>query len=194
MKSCGAGGSGKKKMKMKMRAGFMCQTTMASVACMSRDNAVRSSSVVVPRKTSSGRWVAEHAKSSSCRRSDASSSSSSCSAGAKYMRLAESPNLNTSAGKQARGRYGAQSRSVASILSAPEPATNNDVLQVVVMKVSIHCQGCAGQVKKHLSKMEGVTSFSIDVETKRVIVMGHVSPAWVLASLSKVKKAELWTL
>jgi hypothetical protein len=29
------------------------------------------------------------------------------------------------------------------------------LLQVVVMRVSIHCQGCAGKVKKHLSKMEG---------------------------------------
>lgn len=28
-------------------------------------------------------------------------------------------------------------------------------LQVVVMRVALHCQGCAGKVKKHLSKMEG---------------------------------------
>lgn len=28
-------------------------------------------------------------------------------------------------------------------------------MQVVVMRVSLHCQGCAGKVKKHLSKMEG---------------------------------------
>ncbi|XP_034680725.1 protein SODIUM POTASSIUM ROOT DEFECTIVE 1-like [Vitis riparia] len=67
------------------------------------------------------------------------------------------------------------------------------VFQVVVMRVSLHCQGCAGKVKKHLSKMEGVTSFSIDLETKRVTVMGHVSPSGVLESISKVKKAELWS-
>ncbi|EYU18502.1 hypothetical protein MIMGU_mgv11b018071mg [Erythranthe guttata] len=68
------------------------------------------------------------------------------------------------------------------------------------MRVSIHCQGCAGKVKKHLSKMEelvvkiveGVTSFSIDLESKRVTVMGHVSPSGVLESISKVKKAEFW--
>ncbi|KAL8205828.1 hypothetical protein R6Q57_009379 [Mikania cordata] len=71
-------------------------------------------------------------------------------------------------------------------------STSNHVFQVVVMRVSIHCQGCAGKVKKHLSKMEGVTSFSIDLETKRVIVMGHVSPVAVLESMSKVKKAEFW--
>uniref|UniRef100_A0A452Z9H0 HMA domain-containing protein n=1 Tax=Aegilops tauschii subsp. strangulata TaxID=200361 RepID=A0A452Z9H0_AEGTS len=63
--------------------------------------------------------------------------------------------------------------------------------QVVVMKVAIHCQGCAGKVRKHISKMEGVTSFSIDLESKKVTVMGHVSPAGVLESVSKVKKAEL---
>jgi len=28
-------------------------------------------------------------------------------------------------------------------------------MQVVVMKVAIHCQGCAGKVRKHISKMEG---------------------------------------
>nr|BAJ86188.1 predicted protein [Hordeum vulgare subsp. vulgare] len=70
-------------------------------------------------------------------------------------------------------------------------APGDQILQVVVMKVAIHCQGCAGKVRKHISKMEGVTSFSIDLESKKVTVMGHVSPAGVLESISKVKKAEL---
>ncbi|XP_062195005.1 protein SODIUM POTASSIUM ROOT DEFECTIVE 2-like [Phragmites australis] len=78
------------------------------------------------------------------------------------------------------------------MLPAPTAAPSGDqVLQVVVMKVAIHCQGCAGKVRKHISKMEGVTSFSIDLESKKVTVMGHVSPAGVLESISKVKKAEL---
>ncbi|KAL6517656.1 hypothetical protein OROMI_033357 [Orobanche minor] len=71
-------------------------------------------------------------------------------------------------------------------------ANSDNVFQVVVMRVSIHCQGCAGKVKKHLSRMEGVTSFSIDLESKRVTVMGHVSPSAVLESISKVKNAEFW--
>jgi copper chaperone CopZ len=37
----------------------------------------------------------------------------------------------------------------------------------------------------------GVTSFSIDLESKKVTVTGQVSPAGVLESISKVKKAEL---
>ncbi|CAJ1963519.1 unnamed protein product [Sphenostylis stenocarpa] len=66
------------------------------------------------------------------------------------------------------------------------------VFQVVVMRVAIHCEGCAGKVKKHLSKMEGVTSFSVEVESKRVTVMGFISPVEVLQSISKVKRAEFW--
>jgi hypothetical protein len=42
-----------------------------------------------------------------------------------------------------------------------------------------------------LCSAAGVTSFSIDLESKKVTVMGHVSPAGVLESISKVKKAEL---
>ncbi|CAD6265511.1 unnamed protein product [Miscanthus lutarioriparius] len=75
--------------------------------------------------------------------------------------------------------------------AAVAAAPGDQLLQVVVMKVAIHCQGCAGKVRKHISKMEGVTSFSIDLESKKVTVMGHVSPAGVLESISKVKKAEL---
>nr|KYP58582.1 hypothetical protein KK1_013996 [Cajanus cajan] len=41
--------------------------------------------------------------------------------------------------------------------------------------------------------MEGVTSFNIDMEAKKVTIIGHVTPLGVLASVSKVKKnAQLW--
>ncbi|XP_062172193.1 protein SODIUM POTASSIUM ROOT DEFECTIVE 2 [Alnus glutinosa] len=64
--------------------------------------------------------------------------------------------------------------------------------QVVVLWVSIHCKGCEGKVRKHISKMEGVRSYSIDLETKKVTVIGDVTPLGVLASVSKVKNAQLW--
>ncbi|KAK9069164.1 hypothetical protein SSX86_013280 [Deinandra increscens subsp. villosa] len=64
--------------------------------------------------------------------------------------------------------------------------------QVVELRVSIHCKGCAGKVKKHLSRMEGVTSFHIDLESKKVTVVGDVTPLSVLSSISKVKNAQLW--
>lgn len=36
-----------------------------------------------------------------------------------------------------------------------------------------------------------MTSFSIDIETKKVTIMGDVTPLGVLASVSKVKNAQL---
>ncbi|KAL2328696.1 hypothetical protein Fmac_022129 [Flemingia macrophylla] len=64
--------------------------------------------------------------------------------------------------------------------------------QVVVLRVSLHCKACEGKVRRHISKMEGVTSFSIDMETKKVTIIGDVTPQGVLASVSKVKNAQLW--
>uniref|UniRef100_A0A0E0CBS9 HMA domain-containing protein n=1 Tax=Oryza meridionalis TaxID=40149 RepID=A0A0E0CBS9_9ORYZ len=37
---------------------------------------------------------------------------------------------------------------------------------VVVLRVPLHCKGCTGKVKKHISKMEGITSLDIDIATK----------------------------
>ncbi|KAM0890617.1 hypothetical protein ACQ4PT_026920 [Festuca glaucescens] len=64
--------------------------------------------------------------------------------------------------------------------------------QVVVLRVSLHCKGCAGKVKKHIAKMEGVTSFDIDIASKKVTVVGDVTPLGVLNSVSKVKPAQFW--
>ncbi|KAB1226052.1 Copper transport protein ATX1 [Morella rubra] len=75
-------------------------------------------------------------------------------------------------------------------LKSSSSARSHD--QVVVLRVSLHCKGCEGKVRKHLSKMEGVRSYSIDLETKKVTVVGDVTPLGVLASVSKVKKAQLW--
>ncbi|XP_010543333.1 PREDICTED: protein SODIUM POTASSIUM ROOT DEFECTIVE 1-like [Tarenaya hassleriana] len=64
--------------------------------------------------------------------------------------------------------------------------------QVVVLRVSLHCKGCAVKVRKHLSRMKGVTSFNVDFAAKKVTVMGEVTPLGVLASVSKVKNAQFW--
>ncbi|PSR98240.1 Protein SODIUM POTASSIUM ROOT DEFECTIVE 2 like [Actinidia chinensis var. chinensis] len=65
--------------------------------------------------------------------------------------------------------------------------------QVVVLRVSLHCKGCEGKVRKHISRMQGVTSFDIDFAAKKVTVVGDVTPLGVLASISKVKTAQLWS-
>ncbi|KAK2978236.1 hypothetical protein RJ640_024269 [Escallonia rubra] len=64
--------------------------------------------------------------------------------------------------------------------------------KVVVLKVSMHCNGCARKVEKHIAKMEGVTSYQVDMETKMVVVIGDIVPFEVLESVSRVKNAELW--
>ncbi|WOK99159.1 protein SODIUM POTASSIUM ROOT DEFECTIVE 2-like [Canna indica] len=64
--------------------------------------------------------------------------------------------------------------------------------KTVVLRVSMHCNGCARKVQKHISKMEGVTSIEVDLENKKVVVVGDVTPFEVLESVSKVKFAELW--
>lgn len=65
-------------------------------------------------------------------------------------------------------------------------------LKVVELRVSIHCKGCEGKLRKHISRMEGVTSFNIDLATKKVTVIGDVTPLGVLTSISKVKNAQFW--
>lgn len=76
------------------------------------------------------------------------------------------------------------------VVKSSSSASSRD--QVVALRVSLHCKGCAGKLRKYLSKMEGVRSFSIDLETKKVTVIGDVTPLGVLASISKVKNAQLW--
>ncbi|KAI5019845.1 hypothetical protein ZWY2020_044733 [Hordeum vulgare] len=64
--------------------------------------------------------------------------------------------------------------------------------KTVELRVSMHCYGCAKKVHKHISKMEGVTWFEVDLERKKVVVTGDVTPLEVLQSVSKVKLAQLW--
>ncbi|CAN6354551.1 unnamed protein product [Urochloa humidicola] len=64
--------------------------------------------------------------------------------------------------------------------------------KTVELKVSMHCNGCARKVQKHISKMEGVTWFEVDLASKKVVVKGDVTPFEVLQSVSKVKFAQLW--
>ncbi|CAK7334906.1 unnamed protein product [Dovyalis caffra] len=64
--------------------------------------------------------------------------------------------------------------------------------KMVVLRVSMDCNGCARKVEKHVSKLEGVSSYKVDLETKMVVVIGDIIPFQVLESVSKVKSAELW--
>ncbi|XP_057467518.1 heavy metal-associated isoprenylated plant protein 7-like [Actinidia eriantha] len=79
------------------------------------------------------------------------------------------------------------------VLAGPQTLAFQLKPKMVVLRVSMHCKGCARKVEKHISKMEGVSSYQVDLETKMVVVTGDVVPFEVLESVSKVKSAELWT-
>ncbi|KAH7849489.1 hypothetical protein Vadar_018626 [Vaccinium darrowii] len=79
------------------------------------------------------------------------------------------------------------------VLAGPQTLAFQLKPKIVVLRVSMHCNGCARKVEKHISKIEGVTSYEVDLETKMVVVTGDIVPFEVLASVSKVKPAELWT-
>ncbi|KAK7398933.1 hypothetical protein VNO78_10107 [Psophocarpus tetragonolobus] len=64
--------------------------------------------------------------------------------------------------------------------------------KIVILRVSMHCYDYAKKVEKHISKLEGVSSYKIDLETKMVVVSSVILPLEVLESVSKVKNAELW--
>ncbi|KAK3031503.1 hypothetical protein RJ639_036017 [Escallonia herrerae] len=186
----------------KMRGGFMCQSPAATAVCKTTDLRL----VIVPRRSVDQKLVdSRHARLVNT-------------ATTKYTRLVDQRRQFDSPAKNGRRSSTNENYVVPSVIIssdhhhrhqdycmkqrdlkaavapyvASSVASSDQVFQVVVMRVSIHCQGCAGKVKKHLSKMEGVTSFSIDLENKRVTVMGHVSPVGVLESMSKVKRAEFW--
>ena len=48
------------------------------------------------------------------------------------------------------------------------------------------------QITKLRFVSEGVRTFSIDFAAKKVTVVGDVTPLGVLASVSKVKNAQIW--
>ncbi|KAM7280070.1 hypothetical protein ACFE04_007204 [Oxalis oulophora] len=86
-------------------------------------------------------------------------------------------------------RSGNQSPAALPVFNSSSQNTQN---QVVVLRVSIHCKGCEGKLRKHLAKMKGVSSFEIDLMTKKVTIIGDVTPLSVLESVSRVKSAQLW--
>lgn len=65
--------------------------------------------------------------------------------------------------------------------------------QTVVLKVAMTCQGCVGAVKRVLGKMEGVESYDINLEEKKVTVTGNIQPEAVLQTVSKTgKQTSFW--
>ncbi|RZS01438.1 hypothetical protein BHM03_00031301 [Ensete ventricosum] len=67
------------------------------------------------------------------------------------------------------------------------------LLQTVILKVHIHCDGCKQQVKKLLQKIEGVYTVGIDAEHQKVTVSGDVDSNTLIKKLARSgKHAEVW--
>ncbi|KAJ3700156.1 hypothetical protein LUZ61_003861 [Rhynchospora tenuis] len=67
------------------------------------------------------------------------------------------------------------------------------MVETVVLKVAMSCQGCSGAVQRALSKMEGVDSFNVDLKEQKVTVTGNVKPEDVFQTVSKTgKKTSYW--
>lgn len=65
--------------------------------------------------------------------------------------------------------------------------------ETVVLKVGMSCEGCAGAVRRVLTKMEGVETFDIDLKEQKVTVKGNVKPEDVFQTVSKTgKKTSFW--
>ncbi|KAL6519373.1 hypothetical protein OROGR_018693 [Orobanche gracilis] len=59
----------------------------------------------------------------------------------------------------------------------------------VVLKLDLHCEGCAKKVRRCISHLEGVEKVKADYNSKKLTVTGNVDPAWLREAVeSKTKK------
>ncbi|KAJ1298755.1 hypothetical protein BS78_01G477900 [Paspalum vaginatum] len=71
--------------------------------------------------------------------------------------------------------------------AAPAPAP--EAAQPVVLKMDLHCAGCAHKVKKAIKRVPGVESIVADVTANRIVVAGTADAAALKARLeAKTKK------
>ncbi|KAF8721267.1 hypothetical protein HU200_023194 [Digitaria exilis] len=74
--------------------------------------------------------------------------------------------------------------------AAEEAATAAAAAEPVVLKMELHCAGCAQKVKKAIKRVPGVESIMADAAANRVVVAGTADAAVLKARLeAKTKKA-----
>ncbi|XP_057805351.1 heavy metal-associated isoprenylated plant protein 6-like [Salvia miltiorrhiza] len=63
----------------------------------------------------------------------------------------------------------------------------------VVLKMDLHCQGCAKKVRRSVRNLEGVETVKADCDAKKLTVTGNVDPAWLRekVEIKTKKKVEL---
>ncbi|GLT73288.1 hypothetical protein SLA2020_451580 [Shorea laevis] len=71
-----------------------------------------------------------------------------------------------------------------------EPEKKKEELQVkvVVLKMNMHCEGCANDIKKNIERMKGILIVEPNMETSQVTVRGVFDqPNWLKASRSDLE-------
>ncbi|KAK7332069.1 hypothetical protein VNO80_28816 [Phaseolus coccineus] len=58
-------------------------------------------------------------------------------------------------------------------------------IKTVVLKMSMHCEGCVRDVKEKIEKIEGVDSVEVDKENSRVTVKGTMEGAKLVEAMKK---------
>ncbi|XP_042014514.1 heavy metal-associated isoprenylated plant protein 6-like isoform X1 [Salvia splendens] len=59
----------------------------------------------------------------------------------------------------------------------------------VVLKLDLHCQGCAKKVRRSVAHLQGVETVKAECDAKRLTVTGNVDPLWLREKLEiKTKK------
>ncbi|KAL6334160.1 hypothetical protein AAG906_006729 [Vitis piasezkii] len=68
------------------------------------------------------------------------------------------------------------------------------MLEVIELRVRLHCKACEKAVRKALCKTKGVTCVEIDVILNKISVMGYVDSKRILKVIRKTgTRAELWS-
>ncbi|KAH8963256.1 hypothetical protein BDL97_05G144500 [Sphagnum fallax] len=58
-------------------------------------------------------------------------------------------------------------------------------VKMVVLRVMMHCEGCASTVKRAVKRIPGITSYQVDFPGQKVTVMGAVKPEEVFCQVAK---------
>ncbi|XP_059636721.1 heavy metal-associated isoprenylated plant protein 28-like isoform X1 [Cornus florida] len=66
-------------------------------------------------------------------------------------------------------------------------------MQVIELKVRLHCKACEKSIRKTLGKIKGVTCVEIDLVLNKITVLGYVDRKIVIKAVRKTgRRAEVW--
>ncbi|XP_073146657.1 copper transport protein CCH [Henckelia pumila] len=67
------------------------------------------------------------------------------------------------------------------------------MVNVVELKVGLHCDECIKKILKAIKKIEDIESYGVDTELNKVTVTGNVTNEEVIRVLHKIgKQAKTW--